>query len=58
MISEIMKKEYIIPYLDIVSLQNKTTLLVASDDVQGLLDGNTEMNITYGGEGDSSLEVD
>lgn len=53
-----MKKEYIIPYLDIVSLQNKTTLLVASDDVQGLLDGNTEMNITYGGEGDSSLEVD
>ena len=58
MISEIMKKEYIIPYLDIVSLQNKTTLLVASDDVQGLLDGDTEMNITYGGEGDSSLEVD
>jgi len=38
MIDEIMKKDYIIPSLDVVRLQHKTTLLVASDDIQSLLD--------------------
>lgn len=58
MIDEIMKKDYIIPSLDVVRLQHKTTLLVASDDIQSLLDDDTDMNIIFGGEGDSSLEVD
>ncbi len=53
-----MKKDYIIPSLDVVRLQHKTTLLVASDDIQSLLDDDTDMNIIFGGEGDSSLEVD